>query len=77
MNDLSTAGSKGKVTLGDRIVFLKKQTNQLITQISHPPEIALWNIYPRKIETSLHTQTYIQMFITVLLVLPKTGNYLT
>lgn len=79
MDYSSLAGGKGRVALGNR-QFLKKinkQTNKLITQLSHHPAVVLLNIYPRKIETSLHTKTYIQMFIAALFVLPKPGNNLT
>lgn len=47
--------------------FLKK----LNTDLLHDPVIKLQGIYPQEMVTYIHTETYIQMFITELIVTAK------
>ena len=40
----------------------------------HDQEIVLLGIYPNKLTTYVHTETYIQMFIAVLLITSRPGS---
>ena len=40
-------------------------------QLPYDPAVVLWDIYPRETDASIHTETYMEMFIAALFVVAK------